>query len=211
MIVEQAYPLIEFTVQNGQAIAALTGTLIIAAVGLNFNQREAIRQRDGNKCQSLDKRIKCGGRNEVDHIIPKEFADVALGMDEEDYNNPDNLLLKCLNHHRAHPFSHHPDVHKAAWEEREEKQTGSIQLAIEIHHEEATKGHVYWNNENDRIDRRVAKARTQRFDQVMEGRKSWWPWSKKAEAIAKEKGVYTNGHENGHNGNHNGHNNGKVK
>lgn len=185
---------VEFVSQNWETIA---GLLLIGAVGLTYNQREAIRQRDGNKCQSVDKRIKCSGRNEVDHILPKEFADVALGMDEEDYNNPDNLITKCLSHHRGHPNSHHPDVHKAAWEEREEGQKGSIELAIEIHKEEAKKGHIYWNNEMDRIDRRVAKARTKRFDALMGGRKSWWPWSKESEKIAKEKGVYTNG-QNGH-------------
>lgn len=166
--------LVEFAIENKEIIAAL-GTLLIAAIGLSYRQREAIRKRDEYRCQSLDKRIRCSGRLEVDHILPKEFAEEALKMLPEEYNSPENLITKCLNHHRGHPNSHHPDMLQALQDYRE-GDLEAIARAAKEHARKARQGIIYWNNENDRIDRQVAKARNELHDQRVGGRKKWWPW-----------------------------------
>lgn len=179
MTAAEIQPTLEFLSNNWEL---LSGLLIIGAIGLTFKQREQIRLRDENRCQSKDKRIKCGGRLEIDHIIAKEFAETALGMEAHNhghlgYNDPPNLLTKCENHHRGHPNSHHPDVHIAKYK----YQAGdheAIGEAIQQHHEMAQEGKIYWNNENDRQDRITAIERSAAMDKKSGGRSKWWFWMK---------------------------------
>lgn len=171
-------PVVEFAIQNKEWIT-LVGVLVLGAVGLTDKQRQAIKDRDENRCQSTDRRISCGGRIEVDHILPKEFAEKALKMRQHNnghgYNDPENLLSKCLNHHRGHPNSHHPDILDASWREQNGEK-GAIKKAVEAHGEKARKGQIYWNPENDGIDRTIAIARSEAEDKKKGGRKGWWPW-----------------------------------
>lgn len=171
MTPENLQPAIEFIINNGEAFA---GFLLIGAISLSWKQRQAIRQRDNFECQA-NGNIQHGGRLEVDHIIPKEFAEKALKLRPEQYNHPNNLLTKCQNHHRGHPDSHHPDMH-VALDSYQHGDHEAIAKAAHEHTEKAKKGQVYWNNAHDAEDRKTAIENSKKEDQRRGGRRSWWPW-----------------------------------
>lgn len=128
---------------------------LIAAIGLSSKQRLAIKERDGNKCQAVKDGIKCGGSLEVDHVVPKRFAEEVLGFTEEQYNSPINLLTKCFNHHRGHPKSKHPDIHIAQYQHREGDRE-AISRVFEKRDALIDQGLKYWNDSHDYED--AAKA-----------------------------------------------------
>jgi hypothetical protein len=161
------------------AIDLLLG-LPFAAVVLDPDKRKRIKVRDGERCQATAKNIRCGGKLEVDHIIPKEFAEGVLGMPPHNhgnlgYNDPPNLLTKCENHHRGHPDSHHPDVHKALYDYREGDRE-AIGRAVREHKKKSDEGRIYWNNRHDKEDRLRAIDLSEAEDKKRGGRKSWWPF-----------------------------------
>lgn len=153
-------------------------TVVVGAIGLNFKQRQTIRERDG-QCIDPDPTIKCSDpkRDEVDHLIPKEFAENVLGMSPEEYNDPANLARRCFNHHRGHPNSKHPDVHEALYEQRE-KHNDAIKRAIKAHGEKADNNQVYWNVKRgkDAEIRKKVRENNKKMDEKKGGRANWWPW-----------------------------------
>lgn len=176
-------------VEQGQMLIqqALLLAPLIGAIGLSFKQRKAIRERDGNKCIDPDPSIKHGGRIEVHHEIPKEFAEKTLHMTPEQYNSPDNLGSNCKNHHRGHPNSKHPNMHKAEWDYQSgDKQ--AIQTAVDKMKDDAKKGVVYWNvkPEFDGIERETIRKNNAKMDAKAGGRKGWWPFATKEEVEAEQ-------------------------
>lgn len=131
----------------------------IAALGFSFRQREAIRKRDHDACQSYENGIRHGGKLQIHHILPKRFAEKVLGMKPEEYNTAENAITLCTNHHTGHPHSVHPDMHKALWEYRNGDRD-AINRMIEERENKIKEGRIYWNNEHDGEFREIARRNT---------------------------------------------------
>lgn len=178
-----------YMVEQGQSLlqTALLLAPLIGAIGLSFRQRKAIRDRDGNKCIDPDPRIKHGGRIEVHHEIPKEFAENTLHMTPEQYNSPDNLGSNCKNHHRGHPLSKHPNMHKAEWDYQSGDKE-AIKREVDKMKDDAQKGVVYWNVKPGYDEKERAKIRENnaKMDKKKGGRSGWWPFATKEEVEAEQ-------------------------
>jgi hypothetical protein len=142
------------------------------AFTLTSAERNAIRiVRDDNKCQDPNAAIVCGGRLEVDHILPQRFAKDALGMVDTEYDVPDNLLTRCKNHHIGHPDSHHPDTLEALTAYRGGDKDAFKKMA-EARDQRLAEKKLCWNNNHDAEARVVARERTKKADE--EHGLGWW-------------------------------------
>lgn len=165
---------------------------LIGAIGLSFRQRQAIRERD-NGCIDPDPSIKHGGKIEIHHEVPKEFAENALGWSPDEYNDPANLGSNCRNHHRGHPNSKHPNMHKAVYEETQEGKRGAIRAEVDAMKEKAKNGVVYWNIKPgfDAQEKATIKEHNKKMDEKHGGRKGWWPFATKEEVEEEEEQMNT--------------------
>lgn len=176
-------------VEQGTSLlqTALLLAPLIGAIGLSFKQRKAIRDRDGNKCIDPDPSIRHGGKIEVHHEVPKEFAENALGWSPEQYNDPSNLGSNCRNHHRGHPNSKHPNMHRAEWNYQQGNKN-AIKEEVDKMKEDAKKGIIYWNIKPgfDAEEKKTIARNNARMDAKAGGRKGWWPFATKEEVEAEQ-------------------------
>ena len=154
-----------------------------STLALNNKQRVAIREtRDGGKCQDTNDKIKHGGKLEVDHLLPQRFAREALGMLEEEYDVPENLLTRCVNHHRGHPDSHHPDANEALWNYRQGDKD-SFKKMVDARNQRIQEKKLCWNNQGDAQARRQARLLTKQADK--KHGLGWWIWSRWSKPVVK--------------------------
>lgn len=161
------------------AVNLLADALLVTAFALNFQQRKAIRERDGNKCQFPVPNHRCNGtkRLEVNHIIPQKYAK-KMGIIPD---FPENLLTLCQNAHTGDPSNGHhvdpihPDVRDARKKYGFDKE--AIAKAIKEQQEKLDERMIYWNPQYDRQMTVLAIRNSQKEDKKRGGRRKWWPWS----------------------------------
>lgn len=121
---------------------------------LTQKQREAILERDGQRCQATV-RHQHSRALEVDHIIPQRYGQ-TIGLDEETLDQPENLLTKCTN---AHDLKHRDRI-VAKEKYRGGNKSSYGEMFIE-RNERLQHGEIYWNADNDRTDMVQALKKTQ--------------------------------------------------
>lgn len=107
----EAFTAFQFLQENPQLatiIGQTSGALILGIIGFSKLQHDWIKRRDGNSCQLADDKlhrgIPCGGRLEVDHVLPKALAP-KVGVPNP--NTPENGITICQNVHRGMRGSKH--------------------------------------------------------------------------------------------------------
>jgi len=142
-------------------------------------QRQWILRRDDHKCQFLDldkgKRCNSNYRLEVHHIVPVYYAYEYLKWDEEQVNNPENLITLCHYHHTNYI---HPDVGLIARRHYRWKKDSYNEI-LERHTALAKEGIPYWQDEWDEILKMTARIRT--FNYIREHPDDIYPEAKKEE------------------------------
>lgn len=129
------------------------------------NQKEWIRERDGNQCQFpvvvKDGAYKPCGRTDhlqVHHaIMPQRFG-IEHGWESEDLDVPDNGLTLCESHHNGVV---HNDMLVAKLAYCKDK--SSFSHAFEKRHEKLANGEKYWNTEFDPLFQRIIRALNKRM------------------------------------------------
>lgn len=135
------------------------------AFALNKIQREAIKERDGQRCQGCGITKICNRSEpecnpeklQVHHILPQGYAKKF----DIDPDYPENLITVCTTLHTGHPTqSIHPDTfqakmtyqgqHKDAFKEMKEKREEML-----------AQRQVYWNTAYDRPLQALAVKNTQ--------------------------------------------------
>lgn len=158
--------------------------LAIALLGMalsSYERRSIAEERDGNKCHAPFKH-KCSEKKgvQVHHITPQRYAEF-VGLDEDTYDVPENLISICENAHRMI----HPDMDTAIAQYHHMKKKGinSFKNMAAWRDEKLRNKQIYWNDEWDRQMRVVAMKLTQ------EARKRGWQFkmSKKRKKRIKER------------------------
>lgn len=136
---------------------------------LSQKQREAILQRDGNRCRATVPHQHAPKKYplEVDHIVPQRYGS-TLGIDEETLDSPNNLLTKCRN---AHDLKHRDRI--TAREKYRETRNGAFTEMFDERGKLLEHGEIYWNDEYDRTDFVQAMKLTQ------EAKKKGWEFPAK--------------------------------
>jgi len=118
-------------------------------------QREAILERDGNKCQFPAKHKHKGGL-QVHHIIPQRYAQ-EVGIEDPDF--AENGISLCEDSHVG-PNGVHPDIFQA-----KKKYPTNPKAYVEVfsqRKEKLKKKEIYWDETWDRQMHVVAIRNTQK-------------------------------------------------
>lgn len=143
-------------------------TLFCAMLAMAFtqSQKDWFKRRDGGKCQLPGfQGIRCDNKHpEIDHVIPQRFARDTLGMSEDEINSAENGLTLCMNHHRGHPKSKHPDAFQALTDYRNGNKNAFKQL-FGVRDQELDDGEDYWNKDYDAAESALVVRNNRRYAQ----------------------------------------------
>lgn len=143
---------------------------------LSLKQRQAILERDGNRCR-VPVPHECNGyevkpngeRNlQVDHVIPQRWGQRQLGMTEEELDQPENLVTECENFHQ---HVRHPDMQeqRLAW-----KMSRHDRRVFDRRDQLADEGKPYWFTVYDSTLKNIALEMTRKMD-ALKGGRTWYP------------------------------------
>ena len=132
-----------FVFENWQLVLA---SVVIGA--FTVKQREWFKRRDPECLLKGRDEIRCSSpaTDEIDHLTPQGIAYENMGLSEEQVDTPLNGGRICLNHHRGHPNSKHPDAHIAQWEHRENPD--SFEKLRPQRNQLLKDGEMYWNDKD---------------------------------------------------------------
>jgi hypothetical protein len=135
---------------------ATVGLFVIASLGaFTRKQRDAIVERDDNKCQFPEHHKHKGGL-QVHHIIPQRYSE-QLGIDPD---FPENGLTLCEDsHHKVHP-----DIKRAKQTYHQKKRVGesSFNEVFQERQEKIKNKEIYWDDSWDRKMSTTAVRNTQK-------------------------------------------------
>ena len=137
--------------------------LVLASVMLGaftIKQREWFKRRDPECLLKGRDGIRCSSSttDEIDHLTPQGISYENLGLGEDQIDTPLNGGRICVNHHRGHPNSKHPDAHSALYEYKQDPE--SFRKLRPKRNELLKNGEIYWNDENGDYLAVVIRRRT---------------------------------------------------
>jgi hypothetical protein len=141
-----------------------TETLLASSWVFSLKQKDALRERDGNKCQAPF-RHNCNWKkaSHAHHLLPQGYCE-KFGIDP-DFST--NGIYICEN---AHLAVIHPDAKEAkiAYAQGDKEAFDKMK---KVRHDKLEERVPYWNTEQDRALYAIAVRNTQRAE-----RKGWrWP------------------------------------
>lgn len=129
--------------------------VLLSQFAFTKKQREAILERDGNKCQFPEKHVH-KGELQVHHIIPQRYAE-EVGIENPDF--AENGISLCEEAHVG-PQGVHPDIFQA---KKKYKQNPNSYVEIfNQRKEKLKKKQIYWDDTWDRQMHVVAVRNTQK-------------------------------------------------